>query len=303
MAKLIRENVILFLVGITFFVFIVAGALAQEYRGGDGTGGNATANIDMKGFSIFDSTQDLTFETQWCLNIDSGSDSNCEIFIAPTGGADPGIFINDNDDTDWNIQIGTVNSSNGFGIALAGGTTASIWSRLYTDFANADTVLSSQNTHDLRIENPTGATNVILANQGGGDVRIDIDFDGTPGYVCDGTTCDTDGDEDGTRETRSSSAGFTIGSAGTAISESNRGTGTIDYASIAAQTCVENTITVTGAPIGAECSYSLPAAIDNGLSSTCYISATNTCTLRLCNVTSGAIDPASATYGCRTWEP
>jgi hypothetical protein len=94
-----------------------------------------------------------------------------------------------------------------------------------------------------------------------------------------------------------------IGASGTSLSASIRATATIDYASIAAQVCIDNTITVTGAAVGSETSYSLPAAPTTGLTATSWISAADTCTIRLCNVTVGAIDPASATYGCRTWEP
>lgn len=90
---------------------------------------------------------------------------------------------------------------------------------------------------------------------------------------------------------------------GTRITESVRASATIDFASIAAQTCVTNTITVTGAAANDETSCSIPAAIENGLSATCWVSSADTVSVRLCNVTTGAIDPASGTYSARTWAP
>lgn len=73
-------------------------------------------------------------------------------------------------------------------------------------------------------------------------------------------------------------------------------TATLDFPSIAAQTCAELTITVTGAAVGSAVSVGPPAALEAGLSATGYVSATSTVTVRLCNVTTGAIDPAAATW-------
>jgi len=80
------------------------------------------------------------------------------------------------------------------------------------------------------------------------------------------------------------------------IAEVLTATAVLDYASIAAQTCGEKTVTVTGAAVGDSVKIGPPAALEAGLSVTGIVTAANTVTIRLCNVTSGAIDPASATY-------
>lgn len=161
--------------------------------------------------------------------------------------------------------------------------------------------LGSGGNPDLSVD---GAQTFFTIDRVG--LRHDHDADNNFNFECDADTfCQVDGNDDGSVEWRADASGFSIGATGTAtaISASIRATATIDYASIAAQTCIDNTITVTGTAVGSECSYSLPAAINAGLSATCFISAASTCTVRLCNVTSGAVDPASATFGCRTWEP
>lgn len=98
--------------------------------------------------------------------------------------------------------------------------------------------------------------------------------------------------------------GLTIGATGTKIAASYRVTSTIDIASIAANVCAtDSTITVTGAVTGAECIVGSPAALNAGLQQSCYVSAADTVKLRTCNNTAGAIDPASATYSVRVFNP
>ena len=89
---------------------------------------------------------------------------------------------------------------------------------------------------------------------------------------------------------------LTVGS-GTPITKVLSASATLDFPSIAAQTCDESlTITVTGAATGNVVSLGPPSGFENGLSATGYVSASNTVKVRLCNVTSGSIDPASASW-------
>lgn len=96
---------------------------------------------------------------------------------------------------------------------------------------------------------------------------------------------------------------FRIGTNGTDISESNAVSGTIDFGSISNGACADNTATLTGAAVNSPVSCSWPAALEAGLAGTCWISATNTVKFRLCNVTGSPIDPASATFGARQFDP
>ncbi len=100
-----------------------------------------------------------------------------------------------------------------------------------------------------------------------------------------------------------SEGGITIGDTGTRLDSSPRASATIDIASVAAQTCLDTAITVTGAALAAECSVGLPAAPIANLSFTCFVSAANTAQIRSCNPTGSAIDPASADYSVRTFNP
>jgi hypothetical protein len=79
---------------------------------------------------------------------------------------------------------------------------------------------------------------------------------------------------------------------------------TQDVTSISPATCAADIpITVTGAATGAECDVGLPSTITAGVNATCYVSATNTVQLRLCNGSGSASDPPSATYSVRVWNP
>ena len=73
----------------------------------------------------------------------------------------------------------------------------------------------------------------------------------------------------------------------------------LDFGSISAQTCSTLTITATGAVADNPIAPSWPAALEAGLVGMMHVTANDTVTVRLCNVTTGAIDPASRTYAGR----
>lgn len=97
-------------------------------------------------------------------------------------------------------------------------------------------------------------------------------------------------------------SGVIVG-AGQAISGSFRGSATVDVASIASHACGTVTITVTGAVVTADVACGPPGAFPSGLSATCYVSATDTVIMRLCNNLSTAVDPPSLVYSARTFNP
>ena len=70
----------------------------------------------------------------------------------------------------------------------------------------------------------------------------------------------------------------------------------LDFGSIAAGSTAGLTITVPGATVGQAVALGLPAAPPNGIVYCGYVSTTNTVTVRAANVTSAAIDPASASF-------
>lgn len=84
---------------------------------------------------------------------------------------------------------------------------------------------------------------------------------------------------------------------GTKPSEVLTGTATLDFGSIAAVTGLELTITVAGAAAGDAVALAPPATMTAGLVWSGRVSAANTVTVRVSNITAGALDPASATWG------
>lgn len=89
--------------------------------------------------------------------------------------------------------------------------------------------------------------------------------------------------------------GLKVGS-GTAIDKILSATATLDFGSIAAQTTAELTITVTGCVAGDDVSVTPANGIETGLVWCGYVSASDTVTVRLANVTVAAIDPASRSW-------
>ena len=85
------------------------------------------------------------------------------------------------------------------------------------------------------------------------------------------------------------------------LTQSIYGSATLDFASTAAQTSTDLTITnVTGAADGDIVSVGMPNASTNSNSCfTAWVSAANTITVRFNNYSSGAIDPASGTFKIR----
>lgn len=88
------------------------------------------------------------------------------------------------------------------------------------------------------------------------------------------------------------------------VGETIRASTTTDVARIAANTCAPDlTISVVGAAVGAECIAGLPATISPGVLGACFVAAKDTVKLRLCNTTTVASDPPSASYSIRVVNP
>ncbi len=79
-------------------------------------------------------------------------------------------------------------------------------------------------------------------------------------------------------------------------------TASLNFPSIAANTTAELTITVTGAASGDNVYVAPTGAPEAGLVWSAYVSAANTVTVRMANVTTGAIDPAARTYRADCWK-
>jgi hypothetical protein len=100
-----------------------------------------------------------------------------------------------------------------------------------------------------------------------------------------------------TERARFSSAGLTIGASGTAISTVLSAAASLDFPSTSAQSSSDLTITVTGAADGDVVVLGVPNAATNAnVNYTARVSAADTVNVRFNNYSSGAIDPASATF-------
>jgi hypothetical protein len=73
----------------------------------------------------------------------------------------------------------------------------------------------------------------------------------------------------------------------------------LDFGSVAAQSCSELTITVTGALVNSALAPSWPVSLETGLTGNMRVSASGLVAVRLCNITAAAIDPAAQTFAGR----
>ena len=73
----------------------------------------------------------------------------------------------------------------------------------------------------------------------------------------------------------------------------------LDFPSIAAQSCAELNITATGAATGNPIAPAWPTALEASLIGNMRVSAADTVTVRLCNVGASSVDPASQSFGGR----
>jgi len=71
---------------------------------------------------------------------------------------------------------------------------------------------------------------------------------------------------------------------------------TLDFPSISSNSTATQTITITGATVGYPVLLGAPGGLETGLIFCGYVSATDTVTIRLHNVSGGSINPASADW-------
>lgn len=89
---------------------------------------------------------------------------------------------------------------------------------------------------------------------------------------------------------------FTPGASRQTIFRGYTNTANPSFGSIPAGTTVEKIITVTGATIGSTCNVSPNGTIQSGLIWNSYVSAINTVTVRITNITPAAITPTARTW-------
>lgn len=160
--------------------------------------------------------------------------------------------------------------------------------------AGVDTTFAVGDSH-------LGALSVRIHYLAGGGGSINVgNGAGSDGLVLTGNNATISGNP-----TVTLAPGVTIGSGGSNIAGSFRGTITTDVAVVGANACnADIPVTVTGAATGAECVVGMPPTTPALLQGTCFVSAANTAQLRICNGTAAAsADPASATYSVRVFNP
>ena len=96
---------------------------------------------------------------------------------------------------------------------------------------------------------------------------------------------------------------FTLGGTGQAITRHLTNSASLNFGSTAAQSSSDLTISVSGSADGDTVCLGVPnSAVNANTAYTAWVSASNTVTVRFSNYSSGAIDPASATFRVDVWK-
>jgi hypothetical protein len=185
-----------------------------------------------------------------------------------------------------NYTTNKATSGNDTGLLLSMTDTASPGTSLLIDAqVDTSTVFSVNESGNLiasgtlSVSGTSSLDNAVTINDTGAAVDFVVESDNQVNMV----------KVDGTNDT------LVIGG-GTAFKKVLSATDTLDFASIASQVDADLTITVTGALVGDACFLGLPSAPTDNIAWNCFVSASDTVTVRAHNYTGGAIDPASATY-------
>jgi len=89
---------------------------------------------------------------------------------------------------------------------------------------------------------------------------------------------------------------------GTTITKHLSATSSLSFASLATSSCDQKTIAVTGAAPGDTVYVGATSSIETGLLWSAFISAANTVTVRICNVTGPTLTPATSTWRADVWQ-
>jgi hypothetical protein len=89
---------------------------------------------------------------------------------------------------------------------------------------------------------------------------------------------------------------FTPGTTRKVLMTGLTNTASLDFPNIPSRGTSELTMTVTGASLGSSCSCAPNTSIEGNLQWSCYVSAANTVTVRLTNVSTGAVNPVNKSW-------
>jgi len=202
---------------------------------------------------------EIAYELNYTTNkASSGNDTG--LFIGMTNTASPGTSL----PLDIQVDAGTVFSVNEAGNTTVAGT------------------LGVTSTSTLAATDIVGTTTIqgaVTVNESGADVDFRVEGDTNANMLVVDAGDDT----------------VSIGG-GTGVKEILTATAALDFPSITTLIDADLTIAVTGAAVGDACHLGLPAAPTGNIAFNCFVSATDTVTVRAHNYTAGSLDPASATY-------
>lgn len=205
-----------------------------------------------------------------------------------------------------NATGGAGGGGGGSGTVTSVGMTVPAW------LAVSGSPITSSGTLAVTLSSASGARSAILPSYAGNASKVlavnagatDVEWitgggggGGTPG----GSSGQVQFNSSGSFAGRTCGTGFDCSGTNFQVSTATVPTyltasSSLDFGSISQSACAELTISLTGAGTTDSVAAGWPSDFDAGLVGTMYVSATNVVTVRLCKITSGAVDPASKSY-------
>lgn len=193
------------------------------------------------------------------------------------GSDESDIVVSINSAADGDHLSGDLASRFNFSITSSGNT--------YADEDGMEMTIRASGNVGIGVDNPTAVLHLKGGTSSAGSAPIKFNA---------GTNVSSP--EAGSFEYDGTNLYFTPNSTRKIILKKLSTTATLDFLTLVAGLHTEQTVTVNGANPGSSCNCSPAGTIENGLTWSCYVSAPNTVTIRLSNITGGAIDPAPKSW-------
>ncbi|NNJ82949.1 MAG: hypothetical protein HKP11_12220 [Flavobacteriaceae bacterium] len=193
------------------------------------------------------------------------------------GSTESDIVVSINSAADGDHLSGDLASRFNFSVTSAGNTSA--------DADGMEMTVRASGNVGIGVDNPTAVLHLKAGTASSNSAPIKFNS---------GTNLTSP--EKGTFEYDGVHLYFTPGADRKILLKKLSGTATLDFLSLFAGLHTEQTVTVNGATPGSSCNCSPVGAIENGLTWSCYVSANNTVTIRLSNITGSPIDPVSKNW-------
>jgi hypothetical protein len=192
-----------------------------------------------------------------------------------TGSGKSGDAANIEFETDGNHSAGSYPTKIEFNVTPSGNTSV----------GDSEMVIRSTGNVGIGVSNPTAVLNIKAGTSSSNTAPLKL----TAGTNLSST-------EAGAVEYDGTHLYFTPSTSRKILLKGLTNTGNLDFPNIVSRGTSELTMTVSGASVGSSCSCAPNGSIEANLQWSCYVSSSNTVTVRLTNVSTVAVNPANKSW-------